>query len=244
MLLRRALLACFALGSIAFVGCHRGQGANGPSPTPEARLCALGEGTDCHVECEQHNNAGACMELGAMYEAGIGTEVDLKKALILYDRACSMGNGFACSSAGYMYGTGRGTQIDYPKSINLYAHACDLGVGQGCYNLGVMYESGYGVPADARRAVLNFEYACLVGSAAGCSSAGIAYILGKGVPVANVERGIGYLKQGCAGGNKWGCDRLQELAAAANGGGGGATPPPPPPADGNKSSHGSGASSM
>jgi TPR repeat protein len=243
-MLRRALFACLALGSLALAACHRGQGANGPSPTAGARLCALGEGTDCRVECEQHNNAGACMELGAMYEAGIGVEIDLKSALALYDRACAMGNGFACSSSGYMYGTGRGTPIDYPKSIGLYSHACDLGVGQGCYNLGVMYESGYGVKPDPRVAVLNFEYACLIGSAAGCSSAGVAYIMGKGVAVANVERGVQYLKQGCAGGNKWGCDRLQELAAAANGGGGGGGAPPPPPTTDGTKGHGSGSSSM
>jgi hypothetical protein len=61
--------------------------------------------------------------------------------------------------------------------------------------------------------------------------------MGKGV-VANPDRGLNYLKQGCAGGNKWGCDRLQEIAAAAAKGG---APPPPPGPDKGGGSHGSGS---
>jgi len=240
-MLRRALLAGSAL---ALLACHHGPGAAQPNSSG-SRLCTLGDPNDCTSQCEG-GNAGACMELGAMYEAGLAPlSIDLKRATDLYARSCDMGNGFGCSSAGYMYGTGRGVLLDYPKAIGYYGHSCDLGVGQGCYNLGVMYEQGYGVPKDPTRALLNFEYGCLIGSAAGCSSAGVAYLMGAGVKAdvdeasrqARIAKGIKYLEQGCSGGNQWGCERLKELAAAANGG---ASPSPGPSGGDKGGGHGSG----
>ena len=44
----------------------------------------------------------------------------------------------------------------------------------------------------------------------GCSSLGWATVRGAGV-APDRERGIALLRKGCAGGNTWGCDRLQSL---------------------------------
>lgn len=53
-------------------------------------------------ECEVEREASACFELGVMYAWGVGVEMDIKRAIYLFDRACESGLTQACKELRYL----------------------------------------------------------------------------------------------------------------------------------------------
>lgn len=120
--------------------------------------------------CEA-NEAVACAELGARYEAGDGVARDLRRATNSYfTRACAGGLGPACTRAGALFERAPGL-IDLPRAAGLYERGCALGHAEACFNLGVMYAEGRGRDKDLAKALSLYQHACRLGLKQVCALA-------------------------------------------------------------------------
>jgi uncharacterized protein len=87
--------------------------------------------------CDGGGDVEACMALGDVYRKGEWLPVDAKRAIELYDRACTANHPMACNNLGAMYVLGQGTKVDPEKAAALYAKACSIGSREGCINAGI-----------------------------------------------------------------------------------------------------------
>lgn len=77
------------------------------------------------------------MALGDVYRKGEWLPADAKRAIELYDRACTANHATACNNLGAMYALGHGVTVDPVKAASLYAKACSIGSREGCINAGI-----------------------------------------------------------------------------------------------------------
>lgn len=99
---------------------------------------------------------------GDMYENGIGTNLDLKKAAYYYDIAASRGDITGATAIARMYEDGRGVTKDYKKAVSYYKLAAEQDNNQAAeamYALGRMYEAGIGVNKDFETAISWYQVA-------------------------------------------------------------------------------------
>ncbi|MVX35886.1 SEL1-like repeat protein [Myroides sp. LoEW2-1] len=67
---------------------------------------------------EQHNNPYSITNIGYMYEYGLGTEIDIKKALEYYEKGAELGNETAKYNAAIIYYFGQGNiENDFNKAL-------------------------------------------------------------------------------------------------------------------------------
>ncbi|MEO0881197.1 MAG: TIR domain-containing protein [Pseudomonadota bacterium] len=151
-----------------------------------------------------------CRNLGWMYDNGRGVEEDELLAVDLYGQSCDGGDMGGCTNLGVMYEYGRGVDADPAYGAELYEIGCDGGDMLGCTNLGIMYANGTGVDQDDSKAIEYYKIGCKGDDAKGCSALGNWTYLGLGGLTVNKEEGIRLLRQGCDGGEQWGCDKLVE----------------------------------
>lgn len=77
--------------------------------------------------------ASGCFHAGSMVERGLGTTRDARRAVMLYARACAMGDANGCSSAAMIYFRG-GSDVDRNPELAkmLFRRACDGGDKRSC----------------------------------------------------------------------------------------------------------------
>ena len=98
-----------------------------------------------HFVAQGH--AGACCNLGAMYNSGEGVEQSYEKARELYQMGADLGDDQASVNLGYIYYYGRSSEgVDYAKAYECYARGVFLGGNPEAYwKLGDLYAGGLGV---------------------------------------------------------------------------------------------------
>jgi hypothetical protein len=85
----------------------------------------------------------AMFELAKLYEKGIGTNQDLKKAIDLYQRSADLGFADAINDLGFLYYQGAsGLRRDQEKGIELFLKAADLRHPQAMYNVAALIDDG------------------------------------------------------------------------------------------------------
>lgn len=161
--------------------------------------------------CEGGNGAG-CSRLGRLYQNGLGTTPDDKKAADYYAQGCDLGDMPSCYGLGYLYEYGGGVNQEYPKALALYSQACHSGYLLGCTNLGWMYKNGRGVPQDYSQAFSLFKQACDGNEMIGCENLGDLYQDGQSVPV-NLDKARELFAKSCSGGHNLACIELKALDA-------------------------------
>ena len=103
------------------------------------------------------------MQLGRMYQKGIGVEVSLERALVLYIIAYRQGSVRAANHLAFMFKKGLGVQQDDSTAFQLYLESVNRPDtpeiadnpsyrGTACYWLGHMAENGEGTKRDLRAA--------------------------------------------------------------------------------------------
>ena len=110
---------------------------------------------DYRTALEQWRRAAALehseaeFRLGAMYEEGLGVEVDLGRAVHWYERAARHGSERAQFNLGHMYGTGSGVPEDESQAAHWYGMAAERGNAHAQYALGLIhYRGGTGIERD------------------------------------------------------------------------------------------------
>ncbi len=120
----------------------------------------------------QASDTKSCVNLGVLYEQGLGVGQDYQKAFEFYTRGCDGGFAISCSNLASLYKRGLGTHQDYAKSLDLNRRTCDDGDALSCAQLGEHYDNGWGVAADLKIALDLYGKACLGRIPSGCAALG------------------------------------------------------------------------
>ncbi|CAI2161814.1 15628_t:CDS:2 [Funneliformis geosporum] len=78
---------------------------------------------------EHHDNSGM-YNLGCCYQYGIGTNIDLQKAIVLYEKAANLDHEMAQFNLATMYKEGNGINKDIDKAIYWYRKSAEQGYQQ------------------------------------------------------------------------------------------------------------------
>ena len=117
--------------------------------------CEAGKYVEGNAWCEKCGEAGnpwGWYHLADNVKKGLGTAVDLPKAVELYIKASNIGDGTkgaAANQVGLYYAQ---EESAYVEAAAWYKKAGDEGFGGGYFNLAGCYEAGDGVPQDGEKA--------------------------------------------------------------------------------------------
>ena len=111
------------------------------------------------------NNAYAQLQIGNMYNEGLGVAQDYAEAVKWYKLAAAQGEASAQYSVGFMYYGGQGVVQDYAEAVKWFRLAAAQGRAEAQYNLGLMYYNGQGVVQDYVRAHMWWNLAAVKGDA-------------------------------------------------------------------------------
>jgi TPR repeat protein len=101
----------------------------------------------------EYKNPLAADALGDLYQKGIGTRRDLKKAIEWYEKSISMESIYGMEKLGYIYITGPDdVDRDFKKAQDLFIKGSELGGVNAAYYLGYMYYNGLGIEKNATEA--------------------------------------------------------------------------------------------
>lgn len=101
----------------------------------------------------------AQFELAQMYHKGFGTDVDLRLALLWYNKAADGGHVDATFELGRMYLEGPELPIDLEQAFTLLSKAQEQGHLEANNKLGFMYQHGLHVNVDIEKAQEYYEKA-------------------------------------------------------------------------------------
>lgn len=119
---------------------------------------------NCALKGHQVLNATALNWLAIMYDFGLGTKRNERKALELYSLAYESGDPYAAMNMGETYEEGKGVEVDYEVALNWYrrsieAFGDDVERSKPIIDVGRMYESGLGVEQNYEKAALLYREA-------------------------------------------------------------------------------------
>src|SRR5438445_1096203 len=112
-------------------------------------------------------NAGdpvAQNKLGIAYDAGIGTQRDMAKAVMWYRKSAEQGNADAQNSMGSLYQSGDGVPKDSTQAVYWYQKAAAQRHPDAQNSLAIRYLLGEGVDKDVTRALYWYEEAAKNGN--------------------------------------------------------------------------------
>uniref|UniRef100_A0A7C1T334 Sel1 repeat family protein n=1 Tax=Agrobacterium albertimagni TaxID=147266 RepID=A0A7C1T334_9HYPH len=119
--------------------------------------------------------------IGRLFELGLGTELDMGRAVELYAAAASRGSALARNRLGLMHLNGEFVLQDYGRAAELICAAADQGDANGQFNCGLLYLEGKGVERNAGQAVTLWKEAAGSRHVAAINFLGQAYRDGTGV---------------------------------------------------------------
>ncbi|MEN3147422.1 tetratricopeptide repeat protein [Neorhizobium sp. IRAMC:178] len=105
-----------------------------------------------YTEAANGGNVLAAYNLGVAYRDGLGTQPDVQRALIWFEKAAAEGDDTAAFNIGAIYDEGQLVAQDDQTAIAWYDLAAERGNADAMINLGLMYEAGEGIEANALKA--------------------------------------------------------------------------------------------
>jgi len=90
----------------------------------------------------EKGHISAQLNLGVIFNQGIGVKKDYKEAAKWYQKAADQGNSKAQLNLGILYDLGRGVTKDAAKAQDNYKKAAMKGIRDAQYNLGIIYYNG------------------------------------------------------------------------------------------------------
>ncbi|MGW9229848.1 tetratricopeptide repeat protein [Pseudorhizobium sp. NPDC055634] len=116
------------------------------------RLGDHGAEFQMYSEAAEGGNVLAAYNLGVSYRDGIGTQVDVDKALHWFEAAVAGGDDTAAFNIAVIYDEGKLLPEDDQTAIAWYDLAVQRGNVDAMVNLGIMLETGEGIDPDAGQA--------------------------------------------------------------------------------------------
>lgn len=105
-----------------------------------------------------------------LYAQNAETQKNLRRAVDLYEKACTGGITEACAQAAYLYEEGKGVSRNHKRALALNTTACDAGSPNACNNLAVLYGNGKAGPRDLDQSLALFEKSCKLGNQVACKN--------------------------------------------------------------------------
>lgn len=135
----------------------------------------------CFKESAELGLSVAKASVGYSYLSGIGTKVNVKKAIRWLKEAAKDGNSLGQANLGYCYMNGVGVEKNYNKAVRLFNKAIkeDEPIAQN--NLGLCYMNGWGVEQNYNKALNLFRKAAKQSIALAISNLGYCYLNAWGV---------------------------------------------------------------
>ncbi len=150
----------------------------------------------------QQQYSAAFVNLGYMARAGIGREVDYKRALDFYMKAAPLGNLRARTNVGTAYIRGQGVPQNPEEGILWYRLAASSGWSNAITALGDSFRRGTGVKKDDVEATRLYAAAADAGQIDAMTNLGRAYVSGLGVKK-DVKRGFDLMIRATEMGNQY-----------------------------------------
>ncbi|MEE1092965.1 MAG: tetratricopeptide repeat protein, partial [Prevotella sp.] len=131
-------------------------------------------------------NAVAMNALGNVYASGIGTDMDMNKAVHWYEMAAANGMLIAYHNLGMIFKNAtNGVEQDFTKACSYFSKGAAEGSAVCNYNYGFMLYKGLGCNQDYGKAVECFKKAAANKHAASLYMLGLCYRNGYGVDADN-----------------------------------------------------------
>jgi hypothetical protein len=161
----------------------------------------------------------ACNNLAHRYEKGLGVvKRDEKRALMLYNKACTGGAAGSCFNMGILlFAKGKSSPEDQAEAVGFYRKACEKDHPGGCFNLAYAYSNGTGIGKHKSVAARYYQKACSLKSGSGCLNLANMLRLGAGVPK-DEKRAAELFSKACDLGQAKGCTELGKMHAFGEGG--------------------------
>jgi TPR repeat protein len=109
-------------------------------------------------------NAQAQLNLGLMYQKGVGTEKNDLEAVSWYRKSADQGNSDAQLNLGAMYQNGAGVEKSNEQAVSWYRKSAEQDNRDAQVSLGVMYQNGEGVEQNDEKALFWYEKATVINS--------------------------------------------------------------------------------
>lgn len=95
---------------------------------------------DYFLDSFEMGNLDSCVNLGYMFENGLGVDENLEKAKDYYQKASKSNHKIACYNLGVMYKKGRGVDKDFEKALKYFQISSNQGDCDSAYEMGKIYE--------------------------------------------------------------------------------------------------------
>jgi hypothetical protein len=118
-----------------------------------------GEALLAWEEAAASGSAAAALDLGMMYDAGVGVPQSYASAFSWYEVAAENGNPVAMFNIGVLNDVGLGLRRNVAAAVDRYTQAAAKGIGRAAFNLALLYENGDGVEQDEKAAEQYFRQA-------------------------------------------------------------------------------------
>jgi uncharacterized protein len=142
------------------------------------------------------------------------SQVDLKRAVMLLQKAAEAEIGEAQHALGVLYLQGRGVERDSTKAAHWFEKAARNGNVAGEIEHSILLFNGDGVPANEDRAAQGFRRAAARGNPIAQNRLARLYIAGRGVPQNRVEAAAWHMAAAAQGlSDGWLDDALKDLPA-------------------------------
>jgi TPR repeat protein len=108
-------------------------------------------------------DAAAQLDLGEMYQLGLGVTKDPKQAVAWYTKSAAQGNVLAELNLGSAYAAGAGVTRDDARALALWQKAADHGNPRAMHNVALMYSHGRGADTNGAKAIEYYDKAIAAG---------------------------------------------------------------------------------
>lgn len=143
----------------------------------------------------------AAFYLGRMFELGLGTQADMKRAAGLYQLASDKNSALGQNRLALVYIRGEaGVLQDYSQAVGILKKASKSDNADALFNYAVMFEKGWGVKADMKQAVKWFTKAAEKNHIGAQNKLALAYRDGTGVDK-NQEKSLRWFTEAAAQNN-------------------------------------------
>lgn len=152
--------------------------------------------------CDAKHGA-SCVNLGFLYDNGLGIKTDKEKALKYYEQGCDLNVSLGCKNLGLAYFKGDGViEHDFKKASIWFERGCGLMDGFCCANLGYQYENGDGLEKNLELAKKFYTLGCKFFDAQACTNLGV---LATNEEIPDITTARAMFKKGCDMGDELGC---------------------------------------
>jgi TPR repeat protein len=158
---------------------------------------------------EEKEYASGINILGHCYSWGIGTNMDLKKAFELFQKAANLGNLIGMCNLGLCYKEGLGTDKNGQKAFEIYQKAAELGNSRAINSLADYYQNGIHTDINKQKAFELYQKAANLGNYFAQYELALMYEIGDEIKK-DLDKAVYWYKKSAEQGHTYAQNKLKE----------------------------------